>query len=197
MSLILEKKLPLGHFLVYDEKPPFPCRSVKQVHGKEVVLVIDKNQYTDDLEADGLMMIHMNDMPILAIKTADCLPITVIGERGVALLHAGWRGVKEKIILQKKITALEPHYFYIGPHIQSCCYEVQESFLENFPNSLHFKKEKNNIYFSLLAVIHSQINEHFPNAKIEHSEICTHCDNDFHSYRRNKTEKRNWNLLLC
>lgn len=197
MSLLLEKKLPFGHFLVYDEAPPFPCRSIKQVHGKEIIMVIDKNQYTEDREADGLMMTIMNNMPILAIKTADCLPIAVIGDRGVALLHAGWHGIKEEIAIQKKIEALDPYYFYIGPHIQSCCYEVQNNFLENFPHSAHKKTEKNKIYFSLLDEVRDQLTKAYPKAQVEFSSICTHCDQDFHSFRRNGTSKRNWNLLLC
>lgn len=197
MSLILEKKLPFGHFLVYNEAPPFPCRSVKQVHGKEIAMVIDKNQYTEDLEADGLMMTLMNDMPILAIKTADCLPIVVLGHRGVALLHAGWRGVKEEIVNQKKIEALSPYYFYIGPHIQSCCYEVQNNFLENFPASPHQRNENGKTYFSLLEEVRSQLTKAYPDTQVEFSSICTHCDADFHSFRRDSTTKRNWNLLLC
>lgn len=197
MSLILEKKLPFGHFLVYNEAPPFPCRSVKQVHGKEITMIIDKNQYTEDLEADGLMMTLMNDMPILAIKTADCLPIAVLGHRGVALLHAGWRGVKEEIVNQKKIEALNPYYFYIGPHIQSCCYEVQNNFLENFPSSPHQRNENGKTYFSLLEEVRSQLTKAYPDAQVEFSSICTHCDPDFHSFRRDNTTKRNWNLLLC
>lgn len=197
MSLILEKKLPFGHFLVYDEKPSFPCRSVKQVHGKEVVLVIDKNQYTEDKEADGLMMILMNDMPVLAIRTADCLPIVVVGKRGVALLHAGWRGVKEAIAVQKNIEALMPHYFFVGPHIQSCCFEVQKDFKENFPHSPYFIEKENKLYFSLLDEVRDQILKAYPEAQFEASSICTHCDHDFHSFRRDGTDKRNWNLLLC
>ena len=197
MSLLLEKKLPVGFFLIYDEKPNFPCRGIKQVHGKEIAVVIDKNQYTEDKEADGLMMVLMNDMPVLSVQTADCMPIVVLGKRGVALLHAGWRGLQQEIALQKNVEVLMPYYFFIGPHINCCCFEVKEDFKKNFPNSPHFSQRDEKLYFSLIDEIKDQIKKVYPDAEIESSAICTCCDQTFHSFRRNGTNKRNWNLLLC
>jgi copper oxidase (laccase) domain-containing protein len=38
--------------------------------------------------------------------------------------------------------------------------------------------------------------EEFPNLLVGVAPVCTCCHNDFHSYRRNKTIHRNWNLYL-
>jgi YfiH family protein len=75
-------------------------------------------------------------LPILAMG-ADCLTIAFArtnGDRpGVAVLHAGWRGLLEGIVVEallklggKRVAAA------IGPGIGPCCYEVQEDVAEPF-----------------------------------------------------------------
>src|SRR5207245_9613214 len=63
---------------------------------------------------------------------ADCLPIAracVHGDSGLALLHAGRKGVLEGI-LQAGVAALGgPLAAIVGPGIGPCCYEVGEDIL--------------------------------------------------------------------
>jgi hypothetical protein len=74
--------------------------------------------------ADGLWTDDPG-LPILAMS-ADCLPIVLArsGRPGVAVLHAGWRGLLAGIVeagaqaLGGALTAA------IGPAIGPCCYEV-------------------------------------------------------------------------
>jgi YfiH family protein len=66
-------------------------------------------------------------LPILAMS-ADCLPIAVArsaGERALAVLHAGWRGLAEGVVAAG-VSALGagPKAAVIGPAIGPCCYEV-------------------------------------------------------------------------
>ncbi|HKN64473.1 MAG TPA: peptidoglycan editing factor PgeF [Gaiellaceae bacterium] len=77
--------------------------------------------------ADGLWT-EEPELPILAMS-ADCLPIVLAraGTPGIAVLHAGWRGLLAGIVAAgtaalggKRLVAA------IGPAIGPCCYEVGE-----------------------------------------------------------------------
>lgn len=185
---IYQKTFSQAKFEVFTEEPSFSINKVKQVHG---VVILNVEKITSD--ADGIFTDKKNIK--LAIVTADCIPLVVQGENGFAHLHAGWRGVCDNIMTQKEIRNLIPSYFFLGPHIQACCYEVAQDFTKNFPNSDHFQNKDGKIYFDLGQEAQARIQESFPNAKIEHSGVCTCCNEKFHSYRRNKTPLRNWNIL--
>jgi polyphenol oxidase len=81
------------------------------------------------VEADG----HVVREPGLAplVFTADCLPVAVAGPGGMAMLHAGWRGLAGGI-LAAGAEAVEATSAAIGPGIGPCCYEVGDEVLESF-----------------------------------------------------------------
>lgn len=70
---------------------------------------------------------------LLAVTTADCVPVFVVdpGHRAVALLHAGWRGAAAGV-LEEGLGAMgaafgaEPAglHLHLGPAICGRCYEV-------------------------------------------------------------------------
>ena len=70
---------------------------------------------------------------LLAVQTADCVPILLVDpkKRAIAAIHAGWRGTLGRIAL-KAIGQLQMHFATnpadllaaIGPSIGPCCYEV-------------------------------------------------------------------------
>lgn len=68
-----------------------PLRIVTQVHGARVVDV-----HAIDAAAPGLLeadaIISTQPGVVIAVRTADCVPILLAGPRGVAAIHAGWRG---------------------------------------------------------------------------------------------------------
>lgn len=78
---------------------------------------------------------------LLAVQTADCVPILLVDprKRAVAAVHAGWRGTLARIT-QK--TAGRMRYEFgsnpadllaaIGPSIGPCCYEVGAEFVSKF-----------------------------------------------------------------
>lgn len=76
-------------------------------------------------EGDGLWT-DERDLPLLKL-TADCLPVALArtdGTPGLALLHAGWRGLLEGVI-ESGVDALgDGLAAAIGPGIGPCCYEV-------------------------------------------------------------------------
>ena len=82
-------------------------------------------------------------LPLLLLY-ADCVPVVLVCERprpAVAVVHAGWRGTLASLP-GKAATALARHTgcdiaeiaAYIGPHIGTCCYEVDATLLSHFAN---------------------------------------------------------------
>ncbi len=98
-----------------------------QVHGASVRRWDSAAGASDGLEADG----HATATPGLALMvlTADCLPIALGSAGGVAMLHAGWRGLAAGIV-EEGVAALEEigggteMSAVLGPCAGVCCYEV-------------------------------------------------------------------------
>lgn len=108
-----------------------PLVTLRQIHSDVIHLV---NEMPDDpLAGDGLI----TETPglLLAIQTADCLPIILVDTKrhAVGVFHAGWRGTMKRIV-EKGVgemfrcfgTRPQDLRAAIGPGIQGCCYEVGE-----------------------------------------------------------------------
>lgn len=105
-------------------------RVVRQVHGGSIwQLEREPGRETGDylapagdrVEADG--MIVRGDREVLAVSTADCLPVAICGPRGRALLHCGWRGLTTPM-LEQAAAIVAGKEAIVGPSIGPCCYEV-------------------------------------------------------------------------
>src|SRR5579864_683250 len=91
---------------------------------------------------------------LLAVQTADCVPILLVDprNRAVAAVHAGWRGTLQRIVT-KAIGRMQMQFgsraadllAAIGPAIGGCCYEVgtevAAAFAGQFPNAAEFFDE--------------------------------------------------------
>ena len=100
---------------------------VRQVHGIRVLEVLGVGGDVDVAagvigEADG--MVARGPGAVLAMMTADCAPVVVVGSKGLALLHAGWRGIVGGVIERGLQLVGDPWAGWVGPSIHSCCYEV-------------------------------------------------------------------------
>jgi YfiH family protein len=77
-------------------------------------------------EADGQVTERRDVAPTVLV--ADCVPIALASEEGVAMLHAGWRGLAGGIVAEgvAALRALGPSPVAaaIGPGAGPCCYEV-------------------------------------------------------------------------
>jgi YfiH family protein len=87
---------------------------------------------------DGLWT-DQQGVPLLAMS-ADCLPIVVAttnGERKLAVLHAGWRGLADGLVAAG-VAALGtgPKAAGIGPAIGPCCYQVGPEVAQRFDADL-------------------------------------------------------------
>jgi len=189
-NCVFEKQLPRGKFSIYQSRPSFALLKVKQTHSD----IVHDETNCQEIEGDGI--VGSSKMP-MAILTADCLPVLILGENGHAFVHAGWRGLHNQILKDGKIAALKPFYAFVGPHISSRHYEVQEDFKNNFPQDGDaFSSREGKIYFDMDIVVKRQLASFYPGIKIEISELCTFEESQLFSYRRNKTTDRNWNLYI-
>ena len=94
----------------------------RQVHGARVVEA-DPGAVPD---ADGQVTARAGLAPMVLV--ADCLPIALVAPEGVAMLHAGWRGLAGGIVAAG-VAALRGLgaarvAAAIGPGAGRCCYEV-------------------------------------------------------------------------
>jgi polyphenol oxidase len=102
----------------------------------------------------GDAAVSKNPGLLLAVQTADCVPILLVDpkNRAVAAVHAGWRGTLARIV-QKAIGRMQMQFASkaadllaaIGPAIGGCCYEVgtevAAAFSGQFPNAAEFFDE--------------------------------------------------------
>ena len=105
-----------------------PTAWVRQVAGDGVVRVSEAGLAG---EADALVTSERDLSLVVAV--ADCVPVALVGERGVAMVHSGWRGTLAGIagkavrsMGEKGVRA------YVGPGIRRCCYEVSEELAAEF-----------------------------------------------------------------
>lgn len=101
---------------------------VKQVAGDGVVRVEEPGFAG---EADAL--ITAKEGFSLAVAVADCVPVALVSEDEVGMVHSGWRGTLSGVsgkavqsMLGGRVRA------YIGPCIRRCCYEVSEKLASEF-----------------------------------------------------------------
>jgi YfiH family protein len=103
--------------------------SATQVHGDAVT--IHGGEWSGWLRGSGVDG-HATTVrgTALAVTIADCTPVFIAHERGIALLHAGWRGTASRI-LEAGLVALsalaipaDECVVHLGPSICRDCYEV-------------------------------------------------------------------------
>lgn len=165
----------------------------KQIHGKKVINI--SNDFDSLKVCDG--MITNKSGIVLAIATADCLPILSFTPdiQFIGAIHAGWKGIYKGIINQL-IKALKGNrgmlrtaVCAIGPHIRDCCYSVSKERVElltSIEPELKFWKFKSGKYYvNLEMIVRNQlINEGISKDNIDTLDICTKCNNEYCSYRR-------------
>lgn len=159
--------------------PDFEFYFVKQVHGKKVI-----PKTSQPTSADGHFTDQKNEA--LVIQTADCLPLFLWDSSLICAVHAGWRGVAQKIVLEALRYFSEPQLnVSIGPHISQENFEVGEDvaqkLVQSAPNGEKYsKKTENRFYISLKGLVQEQIG--LQNYYLFDSD--TFSTKSFHSFRR-------------
>jgi YfiH family protein len=149
-----------------------------QVHAADVIDV-----GPDDAgvvgEADGLF--SATPGPVLAILAADCAPVILWGADGVAIVHAGWRGLVAGVVAKGVERVGAVHAAWVGPAIRACCYEVGAEVIAAFRDAGLPVADESHVDPGLAA------GAALADAGVQRVAIaglCTSCDDRFFSYRR-------------
>lgn len=131
-------------------------------------------------EADGQLTDKIARPQLVLV--ADCLPVALLGDHGVAMLHCGWRGLAAGIIdaARQRVGARRAA---VGPGIGPCCFEVgpevEAAFTNLGPGLMHGRN------MDLPEVARRQLSRAGVE-EIEIAGICTYCDRRFFSHRRER-----------
>ncbi len=140
----------------------WPLITARQIHSDLVLRVDGCPEHP--LTGDALV----SDVPglVLAVKTADCLPVLLVDpkKRAVAAIHAGWRGMLKRIVA-KTVGVLRREYgsdpsdvqAAIGPGIAACCYAVGDEVREAFESQFAYAGE---LFHEVMA--HDEVKERYP-----------------------------------
>ena len=171
--------------------------SMSQTHSTNIEVVKNKKLVYNNV--DGIFACNKNYA--LQVKTADCLPIFFIHKHNniFGVIHAGWKGLKNGIIskstklLKSRINDLNEITAFIGPSISQKNYEVKNEFIDYFGNEF-IDKVEDKFFCNLKGVASSQLQKHGVKNVIDCNQ-CTYENENYHSYRRNKTSKRMIGLI--
>jgi YfiH family protein len=168
--------------------PSEPCW-LEQVHGTDV-LEIDRGAGGP---ADAAITAQAGR--VLAVLTADCLPVvlaTTAGNR-VGIAHAGWRGLSAGV-LERTVAAMAcppaALVAWVGPAISAAAYEVgpevRESFLTVDPGSAAaFVPNARNRWQADLAALARRRLAQLGIASVHGGRLCTYgSPESFYSHRR-------------
>lgn len=130
---------------------PHQLLTVKQVHGKDLLVIDEPNldlTHFLSLEVDAIVTNQPGIM--IGVLVADCFPVLIWDRQQavIAAVHVGWRGAAGGI-LQKAIKAMEDHFgseaaslsAAIGPGIGAHKYEVDRPVRDAFRQGSGFWSE--------------------------------------------------------
>ncbi len=176
-----------------------------QVHGNTIVPISSGEQAQTIADqplqnADAWVFSPLPAQWGAAIITADCVPVFLWDSTGqyAALAHCGWRGVVKQLAKKCVQTLLQQNpslqlNAWLGPHIQACCFEVQEDVANQFaPDCISTKNGK--MFVNLNTELIRQLTAAgVPAVHIHTPYYCTCGDKEnFFSWRRDHEK----NLLL-
>ncbi len=157
-----------------------------QVHGAELAWheqAQDPSPFAEMLpatDADAQATAATGLAPL--VQVADCLPVALAGDSGVAMAHCGWRGLAGGV-LERAVTAVKARAAAIGPGIGPCCYEVGDEVLDRFED---LNGVASGHMLDLNGVACSQL-ERLGVKDVSSTDLCTSCNPElFFSHRRDR-----------
>jgi YfiH family protein len=167
---------------------------LRQVHG--VAVAVHDGAAPPDPEADAAVTFEPGR--VLAVLTADCLPVVLASRDGTRLgvAHAGWRGTLADIA-GATVRAMSESYgsrpadllAAIGPAVGPCCYQVgpdvQQAFTARHEGAREWLHADGDGRASLdLVAANRALLEAAGVRAVESADLCTACNvHDFYSAR--------------
>tara|TARA_E500000331_G_scaffold77942_2_gene73445 strand:- start:470 stop:1096 length:627 start_codon:yes stop_codon:yes gene_type:complete len=169
-----------------------PIMQMDQTHSSTVNFIYGNKQIYKSTDA----LITSNKDIALQVKVADCMPIFIFDKKSsfFGAIHAGWRGLANGIIensielLKKKDFNLRNIKVFIGPSISKRNFEIQNDVMEYFDSKFSIVKD-GKIFLSLQEVAIDKFAS-YGILDILNTNECTYDNLNYHSYRRDKTDKR-------
>lgn len=203
--IVVPPSLPVG-FAVFSTTRDYPGRIVaseltdflfdrfgidaslttcRQIHSATVVRAHHSGSWRECDSCDALISDEKH--VALAIKVADCLPVSLIDPAHgvIANIHSGWRGAAAGITA-KTLDLLDAASTsaYLGPSIRACCFEVGEEVATLFDPRFVDRTSYAKPHVDLIALTTDVLRSRGI-TQISDSGLCTRCeDSIFHSYRR-------------
>jgi len=169
-----------------------PIVQMDQTHSSTVNFIYGNKQIYKSTDA----LITSNRDIALQLKVADCMPIFIFDKKSsfFGAIHAGWRGLASGII-ENSIELLKEQDFnlrnikvFIGPSISKRNFEIQNDVMEYFDSKFSIVKD-GKIFLSLQEVAIDKFAS-YGISDILNTNECTYDNLNYHSYRRDKTDKR-------
>lgn len=165
---------------------------MNQTHSANVSFI--RKNITTDKANDAIFA--LDNSIAIEIKVADCMPIFLFDNNlsFFGAIHAGWKGLANGIIensiklIKKNNLDLKNITVFIGPSISQKNFEVQNDVLSYFDSKFSIVKDEK-IFLSLQQVAIDKFASYGINNVIDAKE-CTYDNLNYHSYRRDKTDKR-------
>jgi len=127
---------------------------------------------------------------VLAVRTADCAPVVLVGRRSVGIVHAGWRGLVAGVI-QGATAAMDdlgdaPVAAHLGPCIRVGCYEFDGPELADvvarYGSGARGTTTWGTPAMDLPAAVHAALAEAGV-GEVHDTSGCTACDARWYSHR--------------
>jgi YfiH family protein len=166
-----------------------PWTQLDEVHGTEVRVVTKPGEH--DL-AVGDAAVTSVPGAVLAVWVGDCAPVVLVGDRAVAVAHAGWKGALDGV-LQRTVAAMpcapgsDAPMAVLGPCIHACCYEFGEDLLARFVERYGAEVAGATTWgtpaLDMPAVVRAALAE-VGVTDLADDGVCTRCDPRWFSHRR-------------
>ncbi|MFC3907718.1 peptidoglycan editing factor PgeF [Legionella dresdenensis] len=178
---------------------PSPPAWLDQIHSTKCVLLEQDNER----QADAAITRSAGN--VIAIMTADCLPILLCNRQGteIAGIHAGWRGLVNGIIentLTRLYSNASDMIAWIGPSICGKCYEVgddvRNACLNHYAFAADYFMPHGNKWLANMPAIAEAVLKQNGIGSVYQSGACTFEEiNHFYSYRRDQQTGRMVSLI--
>ena len=177
-----------------------------QIHSNKVMVISDPS--VNKIENCDALITNIKNIPLM-VMVADCVPILIYDPlcNVIAVAHAGRNGTfleisKETVKKMTEVFGSDPSDLkvLIGVSIGSCCYEVGEDIADITVESFGKKYvdlRENKFYLDLKELNKDQLmSMGVKEQNIEVSNICTACDPNYYSYRREGVTGRFAGVLM-
>lgn len=150
---------------------------IRQVHSADVV----EAGSGSDPEADAVWTDEADRT--LAVGSADCVLLSLVGPKGFAVAHAGWRGLLAGVV-EAAAGAVDARVAHLGPAIGPCCFEVGREVVEPFRARFSDEVVADERHVDLWSAAQAAAKDAGV-ADVHVCRICTSCHPDlFFSHRR-------------